>query len=275
MTVLPSRHFNTVTFRQDGRVEKKGQSVKIAAEVDWYANWPTRLSRYVPTVHEYDKVEDRYVMDFVPMQSLAAYLVHGSERIEFWEEALREIFLMLDYFREKVPVNYWIEDPNLIRKSKERIKSLNGKDKEHAEELIAVVATLKTYPAYVHGDMCFSNILMNDQNTPMLVDPRGPNVIGSQAYDLAKMYHSTHGMYDFLVAGVEVSPEKEELCDWLGNEIDRYASITLGLSHKDLLAMTALLFYTMLPLHTDDFKKLARLLERAEQLYFEWKGFYG
>lgn len=272
MTALPSRHFNTVTILPNGRVEKRGQPVKIAAEVEWYKNWPEPLREFVPKVHDYNEV-DGYVMDFVPKHPLSAYLVNSNEHVVFWENVLGDLFGMLDLFRKNVPDDP-IHDPHLLEKAQDRIKPLNGEDREHAEELIRHVSQIPSVRAYVHGDLCFSNILMDAEHQPMLIDPRGPNVIGNQLYDIAKLYHSVHGLYDFLVVGQEPSEANRNLCEWLTSEVEVYSRLRCGVGRKELLAMTALLFYTMLPLHTDDNKKLARLLNRAEELYYEWSSLW-
>jgi len=88
-------------------------------------------------------------------------------------------------------------------------------------------------PFYViHGDMCFSNILcgMSYNNEPIFkfIDPRGSfgslgGVYGDPLYDVAKLFHSFEGMYEFIINDkfslTEITPLKEYLysfdCDLL------------------------------------------------------------
>ena len=59
----------------------------------------------------------------------------------------------------------------------------------------------------VHGDFCFSNILYDiDSHVCRFIDPRGsfggkmPGIEGDIRYDIAKLWHSVDGMYDFITA---------------------------------------------------------------------------
>ncbi len=55
----------------------------------------------------------------------------------------------------------------------------------------------------VHGDLCLSNILYDLRcRVCKFIDPRGsfgvPGIYGDPRYDVAKMYHSVYGLYDFI-----------------------------------------------------------------------------
>lgn len=53
---------------------------------------------------------------------------------------------------------------------------------------------------FIHGDCTFSNIMLREDHTPMLIDPRGyfgfTELCGDPAYDWAKLYYSVVGNYD-------------------------------------------------------------------------------
>lgn len=56
----------------------------------------------------------------------------------------------------------------------------------------------------VHGDLCLSNILYDLRSRICkLIDPRGSfgevGIYGDPRYDIAKLWHSVHGLYDFIV----------------------------------------------------------------------------
>jgi hypothetical protein len=56
----------------------------------------------------------------------------------------------------------------------------------------------------IHGDFCFSNILFSPiGNIFKFIDPRGSfgvkGIFGDQRYDIAKMYHSVDGGYEFII----------------------------------------------------------------------------
>lgn len=52
----------------------------------------------------------------------------------------------------------------------------------------------------LHGDCTFSNLMLDEQLNPVLIDPRGyfgfTNLYGDPAYDWAKLYYSLIGNYD-------------------------------------------------------------------------------
>ena len=52
----------------------------------------------------------------------------------------------------------------------------------------------------IHGDCTFSNVMLRENGTPVLIDPRGyfgsTELYGDPAYDWAKLYYSVAGNYD-------------------------------------------------------------------------------
>ena len=52
----------------------------------------------------------------------------------------------------------------------------------------------------LHGDCTFSNLLLNEKNAPVFIDPRGyfghTRYYGDPDYDWAKLYYSIAGNYD-------------------------------------------------------------------------------
>lgn len=59
---------------------------------------------------------------------------------------------------------------------------------------------------FIHGDLCFSNILYGEHNgnsVVKLIDPRGSygvkGCFGNRLYDLAKLLHSYEGGYEYLI----------------------------------------------------------------------------
>ncbi len=56
------------------------------------------------------------------------------------------------------------------------------------------------YFALIHGDCTFSNMMLREDGTPVLIDPRGyfgfSEIYGDPMYDWAKLYYSLAGNYD-------------------------------------------------------------------------------
>lgn len=54
--------------------------------------------------------------------------------------------------------------------------------------------------SFIHGDCTFSNLMVREDGTPVLIDPRGyfgyTELFGDERYDWAKLYYSIVGNYD-------------------------------------------------------------------------------
>ena len=70
---------------------------------------------------------------------------------------------------------------------------------------------------FIHGDCTFSNMMIRENGSPVLMDPRGyfgfTELYGDPRYDWAKLYYSIVGNYDcFNRKKFELTFEGEEVC---------------------------------------------------------------
>jgi hypothetical protein len=158
---------------------------------------------------------------------------------------------------------------------------------EVLETLQAVVETagLLTEPptTVLHGDLCLSNILFDVRSgTVRVVDPRGSfgnrSVYGDGRYDIAKLLHSVEGDYDFLVRGLfrisrqgakyELQTPRTSLHDGVSRILKEVIAELFG---ADRLAqgeiIEALLFLSMVPLHSESVTRQTALLLKGLSLY--------
>lgn len=121
-----------------------------------------------------------------------------------------------------------------------------------------------------HGDFFFGNTLYDFRAARVkVIDPRGgdseetTSIYGDYRYDLAKLAHSIIGGYDALLSGcVDFDRRSEHSFHfnrrWTQTQeeiAEIFKSLTvdgLPVCTDEIIAMTALLFLTMLPLHADD-----------------------
>ncbi|GAI61497.1 unnamed protein product, partial [marine sediment metagenome] len=80
---------------------------------------------------------------------------------------------------------------------------LNGEIYKNPSNIISTIKKKNDLfePEYLyrcHGDLHFANILVSHDYDFMLVDPRGDLEPWDIAYDIGKLIHSCHGLYDFL-----------------------------------------------------------------------------
>ena len=119
-----------------------------------------------------------------------------------------------------------------------------------------------------------------------MIDPRGLDYYGDEShvgdvrYDLAKLSHSIMGLYDHIIAGsYELSFELFK--DYGVFDFDIHISesvhdiqkiftskLFLGkIKYRDVMPATILLFFSMLPLHSDNPNRQIAFLANAMRLY--------
>tara|TARA_R110000850_G_scaffold9543_5_gene35082 strand:- start:4187 stop:5791 length:1605 start_codon:yes stop_codon:yes gene_type:complete len=167
--------------------------------------------------------------------------------------------------------------------------SVNGRSLPAVHEVAARLIALIPAPtaneiSICHGDLFFGNMLFDYRASRIIViDPRGgfipgaPSMWGDQRYDLAKLAHSVIGAYDHILAGrskltvlddnnwlfeLPKTAHVTEVEDYFFDQIERYYDV----SKPVLLAMTALLFLSMLPLHADNKVRQHHLLANGLRL---------
>ena len=135
--------------------------------------------------------------------------------------------------------------------------------------LAQVPRTTPDHIRFWHGDMFFGNLFYDfTARRVMMIDPRGQTsdretcLYGDWRYDLAKLSHSVIGKYDKIILGRFILTE-EAPKTWTLTFSEMPAARAVeailkehyrqdyGLGGKELLALTALLFFSMLPLHGD------------------------
>jgi hypothetical protein len=152
------------------------------------------------------------------------------------------------------------------------------------EDCINRAKNLPVIISILHGDLCFSNILFDSRiDRIKLIDPRGINqnkektILGDQKYDIAKVAHSVIGLYDFIIAGRFKIINDEINGKNIKFDIDeRVSNIqTIFLNTKlssyiailDVMPLVALLFFSMLPLHSDRPDRQEAMLLNAIRIY--------
>lgn len=134
----------------------------------------------------------------------------------------------------------------------------------------------------IHGDFCFSNLLYDTKvRLVKMIDPRGefgvPGIFGDRRYDLAKLAHSYGGGYDFIVADrfsvkVEVGG-KLQACLHADSYHAKVRSIFEAVLlpdpalRREVDALQALLFLSMIPLHVDKPRRQLAMLATGLGLY--------
>ena len=118
-----------------------------------------------------------------------------------------------------------------------------------------------------------------NSNTLKIIDPRGnfgsDGVYGDIRYDLAKLNHSIYGKYDFIVNGlyslkynnndfkyiIYDNKRHEDILELFKNKLDQNK-----FNYNHILAITALLFASMIPLHNENLNNQIKMYLIATKL---------
>ncbi len=216
LEVQKCRPFNRITFNED-YIIKEGideQGVKLAKrEVAWYQKIRQAHFHNIPQIYEFQPLKmeringkniyeyelDRKEKEDVLIQLINCIKdVHNLESVRVDNDSYYEAYIGKTF--ERLQKVY-----NLVPFAKQEFIRINDIvcpniffHRDKVEELVK-----KYIPKefkLLHGDCTFSNMLLKDGKTPVMIDPRGyfgyTEFYGDPAYDWAKLYYSIVGNYD-------------------------------------------------------------------------------
>lgn len=300
-----SRAFNKVLINPKNCtvVKQSTNQKKLKAEYFWYENLPQSLQGYVPKAidFEYGAEVATLTMDYYPCPNLSELFTIDSTLD--WKVILTRLLEVFDDFRacsapeaafsfvcgfytskttsriySLMQSEYW---KSLINQKEFRINGTIYKNLD-LDQLLAWQSERFTSikPSVVHGDYCFSNILFDKKTGCVkLIDPRGylgndesPTIYGDPEYDIAKLMHSFHGGYDFIVQNKYTLLQLDNEYGFRLHAPSSYSDLIHWFIPEDDLihrVLEILLFVTMIPLHYEDSKRQLAFYLRAVQLYNE------
>lgn len=212
------RPFNRITIDGDYLIKEPidAQGEKLAVrEAAWYEkarllNIPELPKIYdtKPLKMEYIKGRNIYECDFdyETKKSILKSLVGALKALHVSESKAADSFSIQEaYYNKTFDRLAKIQDLVPFARDKEIV--VNGKKCRnvfyHRRELQERLDELKTNCkkfAFIHGDCTFSNLMIREDNSPVLIDPRGyfgfTELYGDVRYDWAKLYYSIVGNYD-------------------------------------------------------------------------------
>jgi CTP:phosphocholine cytidylyltransferase-like protein len=291
--LLDSRFFNSFQYNDlRGTVTKRStDSGKLRREILWFLNLPKELSCFTPRILNYSIDQEVFVeMEYYGYASLSEIFVYGDFSGRIWESILRRLMMVLDEFRrfrgdiprESFREIYYAKLLSRVRMlsdsnpfflgilSSEKIR-INGRScynlNHFLEKILQSVDELYS-PAdctVIHGDYFFANILYDLNNGIVrLVDPRGEwgdsVIYGDSKYDVAKLSHSIHGNYDFIVNDMFELNYGSDFIDFrilnlkkLSEELTTMFDSMVAERHsvREIRLIESLLFISMVPLHAD------------------------
>lgn len=314
--VLGTRECNHLDIDEmRGLITKRGRNrEKLLQEINYYNRLPKELTVYFPRMLEAQLGKEvSYTIEYYGYRTLSEYLVFYEVPRSVWQQVLVKILSIHKAFasRHEPPVEadrvydfYWNKTEQRLNEG-DRLTAIAALVK--ADEVTINGAAHPGWSAWrpalqrhirrlaarctatmIHGDLCCGNILY-DPRTSLIkfIDPRGEffeeGCHGDPRYDMAKLLHSFHGGYDFILHEMyqlTVLGEGRYEMALLRSDSARDAEAVLfellagttAYDLTDLKLLEALLFLTMLPFHCDDGKRQTALYLRGLMLLKEALG---
>lgn len=302
-----SRHFNKIGLVNNVFTKESSNIKKLESEYLFLKNIPKDLKLYYVEVFEFNKFKNsaQYSMKLYDYPDVSNYYLSNNLEIKFVEELTGRLY---NYFTDSKTINSNNEFlfKSILNKNQRRYDdlkkfnffndlnnfmishrglSINDHYERVRNELISFKRVFyKSSVILSHGDLCFSNILFSlDKKDLKLIDPRGVENDGLNTiyYDFAKLSHSFLGNYDLIINGksyirhdenMQVSICYETVKNFKEKNIFFYDLIEkLDVNLKIIRILESSLFLSMLPLHTDNIRKLYMLGIRSYEVFEEYK----
>ena len=296
-----AREFNHITIDKNRGILKKtsDDKDKFIGEIKWYLKLPADVEYVRPRIFDYST---SYVNPYVSMEYYAYHTVHelflyGDLTLQQWIDIFNRIRFVCDDFKR-----YTVQDANIrqaleemyLTKTLQRFEKMkkderflaffespitvNGKKYQSLEKIIVALETTIPEMLYdvdtfniIHGDLCFANIMV-DSNFSFIkvIDPRGKfgtyDIYGDFRYELAKLFHSVDGKYDFIIKdlfdldyNIETScinyriQDRKREFNLYKVFLDTFAA-EIGNDLRKVELIEALLFLSMIPLHGESIR---------------------
>lgn len=295
---VKAREFNHINIDKNRGILTKtsDDKDKFIGEIKWYLKLPADVEYVRPRIFSYST---DYTNSYVSMEYYAYHTVHelflnGDLDLYQWEKIFKRIkFIISDLNRYKVSDNNIIpslEDMYLTKtvqrfaklRTDERFLTfftekilINGTVYQPLDRIIDRLELLIPKMLYdveeftiIHGDLCFANMMIdNNLSFIKVIDPRGKfgtfDIYGDPRYELAKLFHSVDGKYDYIIKdqfdlqvngnSIDFSIQDKDRDFDLYNLFTQIFAEEIGNNLKKIELIEALLFLSMIPLHGESF----------------------
>lgn len=212
------RPFNKISIQGDQLIKEPidDQGKKLAKrETAWYEKARLLSIPELPGIYETNPLKMEFIhgrniydcnFDYETKKAILGSLVKALQSLHESEVVATDTFSIEEaYFNKTMDRLSKIQD--LVPYAREKEILINGRRCRnvyyHKKELQKKIEKLKTNCegfAFIHGDCTFSNLMIRENNSPVLIDPRGyfgfSELYGDVRYDWAKLYYSIVGNYD-------------------------------------------------------------------------------
>ncbi|MEM1059834.1 MAG: NTP transferase domain-containing protein [Verrucomicrobiota bacterium] len=306
--LISARTFNSLELDElRGTLTKRSRNThKFIDEINYYRLLPNNLASFFPRVLDFSIApEDTFLtLEYYGYPTLSELWAFEEYEPAAWERIfsrLREVLACFAEYRLELPASdvarfYWTKtllrveafarqsewaqrlvEAESISVNRKRLRGWPQLVDSAQERVTALAANCRAQ--IIHGDLCFPNILYDPLSHAFkLIDVRGSfagaGLYGDPRYDAAKLLHSIHGGYDFLIHDmfrVELDDDAvtlEQFFPEIRPAVLRTYRDCLGgdFALEEVRFIEALLFLSMCPLHHDHHQRQIAMFAIGLQL---------
>lgn len=310
---VAARNFNYINIDESrGLLTKTSvNKKKLIDEIKWYLRLPKQLQYLLPRIYDYSiDFDNPYVtMEYYGYHTLHESLLYGDVSLARWKSIFKKLLFAIKDM-QTFKVSGRINDVKksirqmYVSKTIDRLEKLrynesfkiffteypiiNGKKHNNLNRIIEMLPKVvddlllegaENYFNIIHGDLCFTNILVEDTyNFMRVIDARGAfgdfDIYGDNRYELAKLLHTLEGNYDYIIEDLfYVSINKNNISynvsgcdkDILNVFYDIFQEQINNI--RDIRLIEATLFLSMIPLHSDSQTRQFAMLATGIELF--------
>ena len=313
---VSAREFNHITIDKERGILKKtsDDKEKFIGEILWYLKLPADIEYARPRIFSYStSYNNPYIdMEYYAYHTIHELFLYSDLTNNQWKDIFNRIkFIYDDFSRYKVKdkskvmsslknmyLDKTISRLNQLRNNEnfrpffESSFIINGIQYRSLNDISRIIEETVPLELYdiesfniIHGDLCFANIMV-DKNLSFIkvIDPRGKfgeyDIYGDCRYELAKLFHSIDGKYDFIIKDLFLLDADIEsdipMIDYTVLDKDRGFDVfecflkcfekQIGEDKHKIELIEALLFLSMIPLHGEDKKHQYAMLATGIQI---------
>jgi hypothetical protein len=276
-------------------------------QVRWFKQAPDEVAPFLPRVFASNDGADPFItLELLSIPTLGDLFISQRLQLGAWNDVVRSIACIQSCFADKAiksSLAPQLARAIYLDKTRSRLNDFIAQDPSAKDYFVrredqrwSIGRVQRTLPCFVeqhgllaldelvpiHGDFCFSNLLYDSKvRLVKMIDPRGefgvPGIFGDRLYDLAKLAHSYAGGYDFITADRFSVTTDCDGCLSVRVPADDYSMRVRSIFDAVLLpdpvlrrqvdALQALLFLSMLPLHADKPNRQLAMLATGLALY--------
>ena len=265
---IECRDFNSIENKDDSVKKISKEKNGLKGEINYYLILPEILSHLFPTMLDYDDINYQWYkmtkINGVPISKLFLDEELKKEHIDLIISNIDTIHQYdLNHLKNKESGNHKDIYKNYVTKLKSRYE--NNKDfysnfKKIETTYFNLLEQIKIYEekdegklSMIHGDLVFTNILIDKNNNIKFIDMRGK--LGDKCTNIGDIYYDYAKIYQSLIGYDEILMNKNLNLIYKNEMIRYFETLIIKKFNLDVLnnikLITKTLLFSLLPLHNN------------------------